>query len=97
MPGWSGWAALDGNLGGGAPVVGRNADGRLEVFAFEIGGALWHAWQDATSPTGWSGWDSLGGAPDGPTGVARNADGRLKTLVEGQSPSATTSCGTAGR
>ena len=47
MPGWAGWASLDGSLGGGAPAIGRNIDGRLEVFAEAPGATdteLAHIW-----------------------------------------------------
>jgi hypothetical protein len=66
MPGWSGWASLGGQLGGGTPVVGRNADGRLEVFALGVGAQgpeLVHLWEDPTSATAWSGWNNLGSPP----------------------------------
>lgn len=33
------------------PVVARNSDGRLEVFAF--GGSIWHIWQNPTPPPTW--------------------------------------------
>ena len=42
------------------PICGRNADGRLEVFARGTDNALWHIWQTAPN-NGWSGWASLGG------------------------------------
>jgi hypothetical protein len=38
-----------------------NSDGRLEVFALGLDGALWHIWQDAAHAGPWSGWASLGG------------------------------------
>lgn len=41
-------------------AVGRNTDGRLEVFARGADNALWNVWQ--TSPNGaWAHWSSLGG------------------------------------
>src|SRR5581483_466929 len=87
MAGWSGWASLGGSLSGGTPAVGRNADGRLEVFA-EAPGAqgpeLAHVWRDPSSPTLWSGWASLGAPPGqflGFPAVGRNADGRLEAFV----------------
>ena len=41
-------------------AVGRNADGRMEVFVRGTDNALWHKWQ--TTPNGgWSGWVSEGG------------------------------------
>jgi hypothetical protein len=60
--GWSGWVS-EGSAGGGftnaAPELGRNGDGRLELFAVAVDGNLWHKWQTAAS-NGWSGWASLG-------------------------------------
>ena len=69
------------------PVVGSNADGRLEVFAIGADGALWHIWQ--WRPGGdWSEWASFGGSfdPAGDTGLIRpavgtNADGRLEVFL----------------
>ena len=87
MTGWNGWAALKGELSGGAPVVGRNADGRLEVFAEApgtTGPELAHIWQDPASATGWSGWGSLGTPPAqflGSPAVGSNADGRLEAFA----------------
>src|SRR6266566_4543416 len=86
---WSPWASLahpPNSAAVGGPVVGRNADGRLEVFALAAPAALWHIWQ--TSPNGtWSPWALLGnGGPEGLShlGVphaARNADGRLEVFL----------------
>jgi len=64
---WSNWESLQGPFNAQAdrgianPVVGRNADGRLEVFAIGPDNALWHIWQTAAN-SGWSQWSSLGGA-----------------------------------
>jgi hypothetical protein len=59
---WSAWVS-EGAAGGGfsatAPELGRNGDGRLELFAVARDGNLWHKWQTAAS-NGWSGWSSLG-------------------------------------
>ncbi len=85
MPGWSGWAALDGQLAGGSPVAGRNGDGRLEVFALSAGVAgpeLVHRWQ--MSPGGdWSDWDNLAAPPGsflGSLALGENADGHLEVF-----------------
>lgn len=60
--GWSSWTS-EGSAGGGftdaAPEVGRNGDGRLELFAVARDGNLWHKWQTVAS-NGWSPWASLG-------------------------------------
>jgi ligand-binding sensor domain-containing protein/signal transduction histidine kinase len=42
------------------PVVGRNADGHLEVFRVEADGELRHRWQRPERDE-WSAWSSLGG------------------------------------
>jgi hypothetical protein len=83
--GWSAWASL------GAPpaqflgvtAVGRNADGRLEVFA-RVGlmstGELWHIWQAAGG--GWSAWSNLGGGVGAQLlAIGSNQDGRQEVLA----------------
>ena len=78
--GWSGWIDL-GSFGViGEPAVGRNGDGRLEVFARGMDGGLWHAWQTAAN-AGWTTGARLGNAslasdPD----VGASADGRLEVF-----------------
>src|SRR5436309_2313686 len=87
MTGWSGWAALGGQLGGGSPVVGRNADGRLEAFATSAGAAgpeLLHLWQ--TSAGGdWSDWANLVAQPSASLtqgiAVQRNRDDGLEVFA----------------
>jgi len=69
---------------GARPSVARNADGRLEVFALDSVGALWHIQQ--TSPgMNWNSWASLGIAPNTNVlpdlAVERNADGRLEIFA----------------
>ena len=81
-PIWSDWEDLGGHLAG-SPVVGRNKDGRLEVFVRATGNVLQHIWQTAPN-SGWSGWESLGtGGLAGDPAVASNADGRLEVFVRG--------------
>jgi hypothetical protein len=86
---WFGWASL-GTPPGVAflntPRAGSNQDGHLEVFAFGTNDAVWHIWQDASSPNGWSSWDSLGGEPGGAVDVVQNADGRLEVFAESRLP-----------
>src|ERR1039457_6382263 len=48
----------------GRPVVGKNADGYLEVFKVEADGQLLHRWQKRASGD-WSSWASLGGTVGG--------------------------------
>jgi hypothetical protein len=69
--------------GGTAMGVGRNADGRLEVFARGTDNRLWHSWQAAKNAGPWSGFSSLSGAiVDGPS-VARSRTGRLHVFARG--------------
>ena len=55
---WSGFFSLGGSWKG-TPAVGRNADGRLEVFVEgRTDGRLWHNWQLVPNGT-WYGWVTL--------------------------------------
>jgi acylphosphatase len=63
------------------PIVGTNADGRLEVFAVGGDDALWQIWQKARN-NGWSAWQSMGGNVRQPT-VGNNQDGRLEVFAVG--------------
>src|SRR5205814_9086753 len=63
------------------PVVGTNADERLEVFSCDHQGAYWHTWQQVGGGS-WSPWTQF----DTPAGVSmqasdlttgQDADGRL--------------------
>jgi hypothetical protein len=68
---------------GDAPVVAKNGDGRLEVFALGSGGDLVHSYQtslEADAP--WSGWESLGGDSER-IAVGQNGDGRLEVFARG--------------
>ena len=62
--------------------AGRNADGRIEVFARGSDTALWHIWQTAPN-NGWSGWASLGGEINAPLLLGTNQDGRLEVFARG--------------
>lgn len=78
---WSEWENLGGHLLG-APVVGRNKDGRLEVFGRAPGNVLAHIWQTSANSTQWSGWSDLGGGGlEGDPSVGTNADGRLEVFT----------------
>lgn len=79
------WISLGGQWSS-IPVVGRNQDGRLEVFIVGQNGQLYQRFQ--TSPNnGWNDrWESLGGSWDASSypSVANNADGRLEIFIRGQ-------------
>ena len=82
--GWSSWQSLGSGLTRG-PVVARNADGRLEVFAIGSFGEVVHAWQ--LKEGGWSGLESLGALGGGVANswfdVERNAQGGLEVIIIG--------------
>ena len=79
--GWSGWASLGGKITSN-PAGACNKDGRIEIFARGLDGALWHVWQTAVN-NGWSGWASMGAHFSGTPAVAQNADGRLEVFFVG--------------
>lgn len=63
-------------------AAGKNADGRLELFALCADKALYHRWQ--VPPNGdWSDWVSLGGTNLQKFAVSNSADGRFEVLVLG--------------
>ena len=77
----SGWESLAGVLTS-EPVVGHNADGRLDVFVRGTNGALFHRWQ--LVPGGaWADWESLGGDLTSEITVSRTPDGRLAVSARG--------------
>ncbi|MEU7527157.1 hypothetical protein AB0A74_15595 [Saccharothrix sp. NPDC042600] len=56
--------------------IGRNGDGRLEVFAGD-GSTTWHRWENGA---GWSAWESFGPGTSA-LDVGTNPDGRLEVLA----------------
>ena len=71
--------SLGGNISD-QPTVGKNADGRLEVFGVGPKGNMLTTFQ--TEPNGgWSDWYSLGGNLDGRPAVGNNQDGRIEVFV----------------
>jgi hypothetical protein len=68
-------------------AVGRNADGRQQIFAIGEDGALWQQWQ-VTPNDGWSQWETLG-TPTADTAlmnrfaVGRNQDLRQEVFAVG--------------
>jgi hypothetical protein len=90
---WSGWSShgVPPNSGGLTlrPAVAASADGRLEVFAVGVDGALWHIWETSTANV-WSGWLSHGTANGvklhdlwGSPVVAANSEGCLELFSIG--------------
>jgi hypothetical protein len=71
------------------PGVGKNADGRLEVFTIGSDRALWHIWQISPGQGPWSNWFSSGQPTASiantqfPPFIAQDADGRLEAFTIG--------------
>ncbi|MFD7231942.1 hypothetical protein [Streptomyces sp. NPDC059881] len=63
--------------------VGRNLDGRLDVFARNSEGTVKHTWQLNPDNTDWSEWRTLGDSKKGASRVvvAPNRDGRLEVFA----------------
>ncbi len=80
------WSAqsidLEGNISG-EPVIARNPQGRLHVFAQGPGGRVWHKVQAKVGSDRWNGWYDLRGTASGDPVVARYADGRLVVFAVG--------------
>lgn len=78
---WGVWTALYGTFDTGL-AVGKNSDGRLEVFGVGPDGAMNHNWETCTGGCNtWSGWSSLGGQWTRTPVVARNANGTLEVFA----------------
>jgi hypothetical protein len=76
---WSEWERFGGPAGA-VPTLGRNANGRLEVFSLAPGGAnLHHRVQRPDG--GWYEWEEFGGPAGAAPAVARDADGRLEVFA----------------
>jgi hypothetical protein len=69
----------------GDPVIGKNSDGRLEVFAINAANnQLYHKWQtSAGSSNSWSAWENIGSAITirGEPVISINSDGRLEVFA----------------
>lgn len=79
---WSLWKSLGGFFTD-TPVVGLNADGRMEVFVRWTDGTIRHIWE--TVPNGvWSNWSLLDGSPTivGSPMTCSQADGRLEVFAQ---------------
>ncbi|WP_328966278.1 hypothetical protein [Streptomyces sp. NBC_00239] len=88
---WSGWQPIDHNgrlfnLERSQPsvAVGRNEDGRLEVFGLGMDNGIYRIAQDSPNgpwTTGWYGMPGIQGNEQKLVEVASNADGRLELFA----------------
>jgi hypothetical protein len=79
---WHGWSSLGKPPGWShlhQVAVGKNLDGRLEVFAVSTDGSLWQIWQTATN-NGWSHWENRGKPSAGGIELASPAVGKSMTV-----------------
>lgn len=76
---WTAWNDLDAGVVG--ICLGKNQDGRLELFSISPHRELWHQWENQSPPTHDS-WGSAEKLDDGviDADVARNLDGRLEVF-----------------
>jgi hypothetical protein len=88
---WSNWWVHDGPPNGvqGAPAVGINQDGRLEVFVVERGSHWLYSQPQTSASNGWTpNWFGFGAPPNvrlaSSPAVGRNADGHLEVFVVGR-------------
>lgn len=71
------------------PAIGVNNDGRIEIFAIDTQGQLWHRWENsrgsgAEGTSGFSGWRSIGSANVHPPAVvASRVEGDLEVFARG--------------
>jgi hypothetical protein len=80
--GWTGPGVLPGrHVYTGVPAVGRNLDGRLEVFARTKSGTIEHVWQQPGAPQEWGGpLPLITGAVSNPAVMSVNG-GRLELFA----------------
>src|SRR5690348_4981144 len=72
--------AAEDSLTVGKPVIGKNADGSLEVFAVNADGELRHRRQKESNGD-WSPWSHLGTGFLPGIAVARDAGGRMEVFA----------------
>jgi hypothetical protein len=78
---WSGSFEEGGVTVSGVPALGRNQDGRLELFALLADGTYGHQWQTGMENYGWSlSWTSLGGQWAGSPVVSTDPEARLHVI-----------------
>lgn len=83
---YTGWSSLarppSSNLVG-KPAIGMNLDGRLDVFAVDSRGNVYHNPQSNSGSTQYAGWSLIGGGKIGDPTVALDADRKLNVFVHG--------------
>jgi ligand-binding sensor domain-containing protein/signal transduction histidine kinase len=77
---WGASAGAENDRLAGKPVVGKNADGQLEVFRIDSDGELRHRWQKESNGD-WSSWSSLGGSLLPGMAIATNASGQMQVFA----------------
>jgi hypothetical protein len=78
---WKDWGDLPKEGPHGDLGLGRNQDGRLEIFVRPANGEILHTWQTTAGGTLRGEWSSLGGAFVRGPRVGNNQDGRLELFA----------------
>ncbi len=86
--GWSSWIDMglpndDGFDHFESLAVGKNRDGRLEVFAIGNNGNLYHKYQEGANRGPWHGWFNLVSSKN-LTGYEQSKEKKIKTVTVGQ-------------
>jgi hypothetical protein len=77
---WGAWSLFGGNLPVSSVTAGKNADGRLELYALDPQGAVFHKWQSGGA---WVDWNPMQGHGITQLAAAQNQDGRVEVFALG--------------
>ena len=85
---WAGWSDLGTQTCAEQPVVGYNADGRVQVFVRGSDNALWTTWEtvvNGATNNNWYAWTSLGGNFVGNPAVGYHTSDAIQVFVRSTS------------
>jgi virginiamycin B lyase len=106
LAGTTTWQGLPSGETWSESMFARNVDGRLELFALNDDGNVYHNWQTSVNSglSGWSGWNQLGNFPNTipasgggaygaePACMGQNRDGTLMVFAYGNGPDGGSGC-----
>ena len=79
---WGNWVSIAGQIPAGTgPAACSWGSGRLDVFARDTDGAMWHKSYDTA--TAWSNWNSLGGILTSSPAATSPSSGVIDVFVRG--------------
>ena len=80
--GWSDWEGLGNSMWTRTRTeVGRNSDGRLEIFVINKNGALEHRWQEGPGSGNWTDWREMGQGMKFVNVINNRTDGKGKLYL----------------